>query len=168
MWFNLSGVFKIESRDHFVCDRVVSLIVSYCGFLKGPVGIFYKCDYVAHMQTRLNNPLRAHSRKIEFPSQTLSLSNSRITLEFVRIRVQYSERKSKDIATTNSSGIWLSALYTGTSGNTIINQFCKRIIVVMMYLNNIEWIEISYRRRGTDSLLAIRVSWMIIHSERSK
>lgn len=168
MWFNLWEMFKIESRDHFVCDRVVSLIVSYCGFLKRPVGIFYKCDYFAHTQTRLNNPPRAHSRKIEFPSQTLSLSNSRITLELVRIAFSIPrENQKKDLATTNSSGIWL-AFYTGASGNAIINQFCKRIIVVMMYLNNIKWIEISYPRRGMNSLLAIRVSWMIIHSERSK
>lgn len=125
MWFNLSGVFKIESHEQ-LCDRcVVSLIASQSGFLKGPVGIFYKCDYVAHTQTKLNNPPRGHSRKIEFPSQTLSLSNSRITLEFVRIAFSTPrENQKKDLATTNSSGIRLSTLYTGTSGNISINQFC--------------------------------------------
>lgn len=94
MRFNSSGVFKIEYRAALrPPHRVVSLAASQCGFLKGPVGIFYKCDYVAHMQTGLNNPPRAHSWKIEFPSQTLSLSNFRAT------RAQPNrtpERKSKE------------------------------------------------------------------------
>lgn len=43
--------------------------------LKGPVGIFCKRDYIAHVQTRSNNSPRAHSWKIEFPSQMLTLSS---------------------------------------------------------------------------------------------
>lgn len=160
MRFNSSGVFKIEYRAALrPPHRVVSLAASQCGFLKGPVGIFYKCDYVAHMQTELNNPPRAHSWKIEFPSQTLSLSNFWATLELSRIELPR-ENQKKNLVTANSSGAQLFAsFYTPLQddkyGNKYwypsIKQYLVRIIVGVGYLNSVKRIGISMWRRSMDN-----------------
>lgn len=97
MRFNSSGVFKIVSRAQLCDHRVVSLVASQCGFLKGPVGIFYKCDYVTHMQTRLNNPPRVHSWKIEFTIRRRFPYRTCNTRAQPNVnRIQYPERKSKE------------------------------------------------------------------------